>query len=66
VQRRANEVIEILCSFPVLPATKQILVWQGHLANPRCAPPRALLTTEQQTALRKRLESTAIGDSLVR
>jgi N-acetylneuraminate lyase len=66
VQRKANEVIEILCSFPVLPATKQILVWQGHLASQRCAPPRAPLTAEQQAALRKRLEPTAIGETLVR
>ena len=66
VQRKANEVIEALCSVPTVPATKQVLVWQGHLAAARCAPPRALLTDEQSALLRRRISQTAIADSLVR
>lgn len=66
VQRKANEVIEALCSVPTVPATKQVLVWQGHLTSARCAAPRALLSPEQQTLLRQKMSQTAIADSLVR
>ncbi len=64
-QKRVNEAIEILLSFPPLAATKQILLWQGLLDCARCAAPRALLTGDQQHALRTRLESTFLADTLV-
>jgi dihydrodipicolinate synthase/N-acetylneuraminate lyase len=66
IQRRANEVIEVLLSFPSLPATKQILHWQGLIASPACAAPRAALNDFEQIELRRRLSKTAIADSLVR
>jgi N-acetylneuraminate lyase len=66
VQKKVNEVIEVLLGFQALAATKQILVWQGHLASARCAPPRASLNVEQQQLLRQRLMQTAVADTLVR
>jgi N-acetylneuraminate lyase len=66
VQKQVNEIIEILLSYQGLAASKQILVWQGHIASDRCAPPRASLTDEQKQTLRKRLQSTAIGETLVK
>lgn len=66
VQKQVNEIIEILLSYQGLAASKQILVWQGHIAAERCAPPRASLTAEQKQSLRARLKPTAIGESLVK
>jgi len=66
VQKKVNEIIEILLSFHGMAATKQILVWQGHIAAAKCAPPRAMLSAEQQEELRARLMQTAIADTLVR
>jgi N-acetylneuraminate lyase len=66
IQKKANEVIEILLSYHGLAASKQILVWQGHIATAVCAPPRAALTPAQQTEFRARLLQTAIADTLVR
>lgn len=66
IQKKANEIIEILLSYHGLAASKQILVWQGHLATAVCAPPRASLTPAQQTEFRARLMTTAIADTLVR
>jgi N-acetylneuraminate lyase len=66
LQKKANEIIEILISVQGLAATKQILVWQGHITSPTCAAPRSGLSPEQQTELRKRLMTTCIADTLVR
>ena len=66
VQKKVNEVIEVLLTCHGLAATKQILVWQGHIASARCAPPRASLTVEQQASLRAKLMQTAIADTLIK
>lgn len=65
-QRRANSVIEILLTNQGVAATKQILCWQGLLAYATCAAPRASLSPEQQAELRRRLEKSAIADTLVK
>ena len=66
VQKKVNEIIEALLRFHGLAASKQILYWQGLIANPACVAPRALLTADAQADLRRRLEKTAIAASLVR
>ena len=66
VQKQANEVIEVLLRYQGLAATKQILYWQGLIASPTCAPPRASLTEVQQADLRRRLERTSMSSTLVR
>jgi N-acetylneuraminate lyase len=66
VQKKVNEVIEVLLSYQGLAASKQILYWQGLIENPICAAPRAPLTEAEQADLRKRLLKTAIAGSLVR
>jgi N-acetylneuraminate lyase len=66
VQRQVNEIIEALLRFPIVPATKQILCWQGLIDHPNCAFPRAGLTLAQQGQLRELLVGTAIGETLVR
>jgi N-acetylneuraminate lyase len=66
VQKQANEVIEALLSCQGIAATKQVLYWQGLIANPICAPPRASLTETEQADLRRRLERTVIASTLVR
>jgi N-acetylneuraminate lyase len=66
VQKQANEVIEPLLLSQGLAASKQILYWQGLIDHPHCARPRAELTDQQKSELRRRLAGTAIGESLVR
>jgi len=66
VQKKANEIIEMILGYHGLAASKQILVWQGHIATATCAPPRAGLTAAQQTELRAKLATSAIADTLVR
>lgn len=66
VQRQANEIIEALLRFPIVPATKQILCWQGLIDHPHCVFPRAGLTAAQQGQLRESLAGTAIAGTLVR
>jgi N-acetylneuraminate lyase len=66
VQKQANEVIEPLIACHGVASTKQILWWQGLIDHPHCAAPRALLSEEQRATLRRRLEATAIGPTLVR
>lgn len=66
IQKKANEIIEMILGYQGLAASKQILVWQGHIATAVCAAPRACLTPAQQTELRARLATSAIADTLVR
>ena len=66
MQKQVNELIEILLSYQGLSATKQILYWQGLIDHPHCAHPRALLTDQQRSDLRRRLATTAIAETLVR
>jgi N-acetylneuraminate lyase len=66
VQKQCNEIIEALLTCHGLAASKQILYWQGLIASPICAAPRAGLTEAAQTELRKRLMKTAIADTLVK
>lgn len=65
-QKRANEAIEVLLTCQTLAATKQILVWQGLIDHAECAPPRAQLTSAEQSELRRRLMQTHLGPTLVR
>ena len=65
-QKQANDIIEPLIAAHGVASTKQILVWQGLLDHANCVYPRAGLTEQQQTDLRKRLATTAIGDTLGR
>ena len=58
--------VEAVLATQGLAASKQILVWQGHIATAVCAPPRAMLTPAQQSEFRARLATTAIADTLVR
>jgi N-acetylneuraminate lyase len=66
IQKKANDIIEMILGYHGLAASKQILYWQGHIATAVCAPPRAGLTEAQQTELRARLMTSAIADTLVR
>lgn len=66
VQKKVNEIIEILLSYHGLAATKQILVWQGLIADAKCAPPRASMLEEQKKTLRERLLKTALAETLVK
>lgn len=66
VQIKANEIVEPLLASHGLAATKQILYWQGLIDHPHCAHPRAGLSEQQQSELRRRLTSTAIAGTLVR
>jgi len=66
VQRQANEIIEALLTAHGLAASKQILYWQGLIDHPHCAHPRALLSEQEKTNLRRRLANTAIAGTLVR
>jgi len=66
VQKKVNEVIEVLLSYQGLAATKQILYWQKAIDSPTCAAPRASLSESQSRELRERLLKTAIAGSLVR
>jgi len=66
VQKKVNEIIEILLSYHGLAATKQILVWQGLIADAKCAPPRSPMSDEQKQSLRKRLMQTALAETLIR
>jgi N-acetylneuraminate lyase len=66
VQKQINAVIEVLLSYQALAATKQILYWQGLLATPECAAPRAMLDETSRNELRRRLADTAIADTLIR
>jgi N-acetylneuraminate lyase len=65
-QKQVNEVIEILLTYQGLAASKQILYWQGLIASPTCAAPRASLSEVEQTEFRRRLQSTFLAESLVR
>jgi N-acetylneuraminate lyase len=66
VQKQCNEVIEALLQYQGLAASKQLLYWQGLIATPTCAAPRAMLSESDQAELRRRILKTAIADSLVR
>lgn len=66
VQKRVNEIIEVLLRFQGLAASKQILYWQGLIDHADCAAPRALLTTAAQNELRLGLEKTSLASSWVR
>jgi N-acetylneuraminate lyase len=65
-QKRANDIIEPLIAAHGVASTKQILYWQGLIDHTTCAHPRAGLTDQQQSDLRRRLANTAIAGSLHR
>ena len=53
-QDRANELIAIVLEYPLFPAIKQILTWQGVDCGP-CAPPRRALTAGERDRLKSDL-----------
>jgi N-acetylneuraminate lyase len=55
-QARINELIAIVLAYPLFPALKQILAWQG-LDCGVCVAPRLPLTDSQQRQLRIELEN---------
>lgn len=55
VQDRINDLLRVLLSFPFLPAIKRVLSW-GGIDCGDVLRPRLGLTTEQESALRARLE----------
>jgi N-acetylneuraminate lyase len=55
LQDKINAVIRVTLEFPVFPAIKEILKWQGIDCGP-CILPRAGLTPEQAVDLRRKLE----------
>jgi hypothetical protein len=55
-----------LLAHQALAASKQILYWQGLIDSPRCAAPRAGLTSDEQQLLRRRLLETSLAPTLVR
>lgn len=54
-QARINELISIVLAYPLFPALKQILFWQGMDCG-ECIAPRLPLTPEQQLTLRAELQ----------
>lgn len=66
VQHQVNDALERWHRFPWLPATKQILYWQGIIDHPTCALPRAGLDDAQVRELRESLTDTVLGPTLVR
>ena len=64
LQKRVNEVIEVVLNFNGWAATKQILVWQGHMTCPALAPPRSMLDETARKELRRLLANTFIGETL--
>lgn len=54
VQDRVNELIAIVLAYPLFPAIKQILAWQGFDCGV-CAPPRRVLTASEKDRLRSDL-----------
>jgi N-acetylneuraminate lyase len=53
-QDRVNEWIAIVLEYPLFPAIKQILTWQGYDCGP-CAPPRRSLTAAECDRLQSEL-----------
>jgi N-acetylneuraminate lyase len=54
VQDRINELIAIVLEYPLFPAIKQILVWQGYNCGV-CAPPRRSLSASERDQLKSAL-----------
>jgi N-acetylneuraminate lyase len=59
VQDRVNAIVRATLRFPVFPAIKQILRWSGVECG-RCIRPRAGLTPEQTSELRRSLEECGL------
>ncbi len=57
-QEKINNLIEIVLRFPMLPAIKRMLDWEGIPCGP-CFGPRRALTADEETQLREMLESPA-------
>lgn len=58
VQKRINELVEIGLRFPLVPAVKTILSWQGLHCGPAIAPRRGL-TEEETRSLWKALRASS-------
>lgn len=56
LQDRANELIRILLQFPLVPAIKLVLTWQGIDCGSAVSP-KMSLSAEQQQSLRQDLDS---------
>ena len=59
-QSRINELVEIILQFPLIPATKLILAWQGIDCGPAMEP-RRRLTDEEQKRLRELIRSSSFA-----
>jgi N-acetylneuraminate lyase len=59
VQDRVNTIVRATLRFPVFPAIKQILQW-GGIDCGHCIRPRAGLTPEQKSELRRALEECGL------
>jgi N-acetylneuraminate lyase len=62
VQDRINELIAITIRFPLFAAIKTLLRWSGIDCGP-CRAPRLALTPEQESDLRRQLESAGFDPS---
>lgn len=62
-QDRLNLLVRTVSGFPLFPAVKQILEWSG-LPCGTCLGPRGPLSSEEQTALRQRLDAAGLAPAL--
>lgn len=64
MQDKINEFIQVLLTYPIHPAIKQILLWTGIDCG-SCILPRRELTPEEQNDLRARVLKTELGSELL-
>ncbi len=62
LQDRINELISIGLTYPLFPALKKVLAWQGIDCGV-CVPPRRPLTDEQERDLRHELQQAGFLES---
>lgn len=67
LQRRINQLISVVLQYPMLPALKKILEWQGIPCG-ACVPPRLPLTHDDEIRLLRDLRKadfgSLVGDAL--
>jgi N-acetylneuraminate lyase len=61
LQNRINQLISIGLAYPLFPAIKKILAWQGIDCG-ECVAPRLPLTTDQEQRLRAELRQSGFLD----
>jgi N-acetylneuraminate lyase len=60
IQKRINELVEIVLRFPLTPAIKLILSWTGMNCG-RCLEPRRSLTPQEESCLRAALRDSSFA-----